>query len=302
MTDTSSKENNENKRTEDSEKERLIYRLCLSCCFAFYMAAVGYPIGEGGKLFRHTVANPKYYIDVIWSFMMITIVMEWIYWCTKYFDSKELWKKSYYMRIGVVALCLVLAAAFFMEFFDRFYDQITNRSLLRMKRNVFQIPMSFILPLIFTLGTAILSIKDEYDSSLKENERSEEEEDEMTSKELNRSTDNNPLVTVVEGRKIFLKDIGVSLIIHQEGINKIYESHDKHYENNFTLKTLHESLDTFQYRKANRNSVVNRSIIVGYHPNADKGITLDLSEGYTEEIFISKTEVDSFLAWLKRER
>lgn len=69
-----------------------------------------------------------------------------------------------------------------------------------------------------------------------------------------------------------------------------------------SLKKLHEPLDPYQYRKVNRNCVVNRSIIVGYHPNADKGITLQLLEGYAVDVFVSKTEVESFLAWLEKEK
>ena len=94
----------------------------------------------------------------------------------------------------------------------------------------------------------------------------------------------------------------VNLITQQDGINKVYDSPENYYENNLSLKKLYEHLDDFQYRKVNRNCVVDRRIIVGYHPNTDKGITLELSDGYPHDIFVSKTEVQSFLAWLKKEK
>lgn len=273
-------------------------------CRRFYDAFSGHRIGEGWKLGQHVVAKPDYFIDVFWSLVLIVMVVEWIYGCTKYFDGKERWKNNFHIRMYLITVMIIASAMFFMECYDRMYIQITDRSLLRMKRNVFQVPYSLILPIVCGLCCALLSLKDEYYALLEkvktqENENGEEG-GERTAME-NKMSD-NPLIAVIDGQKVFLKDIAVNLITHQDGINKVYNSPEHYYENNLSLKKLHEHLDDFQYRKVNRNCVVNRSIIAGYHPNGDRGLTLHLSEGYPADVFVSKTEVESFLAWLEKEK
>ncbi|PRD46213.1 LytTR family transcriptional regulator DNA-binding domain-containing protein [Sphingobacterium haloxyli] len=304
MADTSLEKQQEETQPDKVETRRWWSRLGVSCAVAFMMPLVGHRIGEGWKLGQHVVAKPDYFIDVFWSLVLIVMVVEWIYGCTKYFDGKERWKNNFHIRMYVITVMIIASAMFFMECYDRMYIQITDRSLLRMKRNVFQVPYSLILPIVCGLCCALLSLKDEYYASLekvktRENENGEEG-DEPTAME-NKISD-NPLIAVVDGQKVFLKDIAVKLITHQDGINKVYNSPEQYYENNLSLKKLHEHLDDFQYRKVNRNCVISRSIIVGYHPNADKGITLQLSEGYPADVFVSKTEVESFLAWLEKEK
>ncbi|TYR34396.1 YIP1 family protein [Sphingobacterium phlebotomi] len=302
MADTSLEKQQEETQANRVETRRWWNRFAISCVVAFIMPLVGHRIGEGWKLGRHVVEKPDYFIDVFWSLVLIVLVVEWIYWCTKYFDGKERWRKDFYVRMYVVTPIVILSAMFFMECYDRMYLQITDRSLLRMKRNVFQVPYSLILPIICGLCCALLSLKDEYYTLLVKVKPSEKNGNEGgESLVMENKMSDNPLIAVVDGQKFFLKDIVVTLIAHQEGINRVYDSPEHYYENNLSLRKLHEHLDYFQYRKVNRNCVINRSIIAGYHPNADKGVTLQLLENYPVDVFVSKTEVESFLAWLEME-
>ena len=175
MADMSSETQQEKIQADRVETRRWWSRFGISCIVAFMMPLVGHRIGEGWKLWQHVVKKPDYFIDVFWSLVLIVLVVEWIYWCTKYFDGKERWKNNFYIRMYVVTVMIMLSAAFFMECYDRMYDQITDRSLLRMKRNVFQVPYSLILPIVCGLSCALLSLKDEYKTLLEKVKPSENE-------------------------------------------------------------------------------------------------------------------------------
>lgn len=301
MADTSLEKQQEETQADRVETRRWWSRFAISCVVAFMMPLVGHRIGEGWKLGRYVVEKPDYFYDVFWSLVLIVMVVEWIYGCTKYFDGKERWKNNFHIRMYVITVMIIASAMFFMECYDRMYNQITDRSLLRMKSNVFQVPYSLILPIVCGLCCALLSLKDEYYTLLGKVKPSENEKAGGASLVTENKMSDNPLIAVVDGQKAFLKDIAVMLITHQEGINRVYDSPEHYYENNLSLRKLHEHLDYFQYRKVNRNCVVNCSIIAGYHPNADKGVTLQLLEKYPVDVFVSKTEVESFLAWLEME-
>lgn len=230
MADIASEKQQEETQADKVETRRWWSRLGISCVVAFMMPLVGHRIGEGWKLWRHVGEKPDYFIDVFWSLLLIVLVVEWIYWCTKYFDGKERWKNNFHIRIYVVTTMIILSAMFFMECYDRMYHQITDRSLLRMKRNVFQVSYSLILPLVCGLCCALLSLKDEYYALLEkvklpENENGAERDEPIV---MEHKVSDNSLIAVIDGQKIFLRDITVTLITHQDGINKVYESPDQY--------------------------------------------------------------------------
>lgn len=282
-----------------SANKRSVLCLAWSIVLALVTSTVGYRIGDGWKLGSHIVTNKAYYIDLIWTWVLIAVVMETIYTITSYLDDKQPWREGYYVRMVVQVFAAILAMMFFMEVYDTMYRQITGRTLLRVNLNIFQIPFSLILPIIYSFYCCVESLKDEYFTLLMQIQQ----ESTASAQGVNVVEEdvNNPIVAALHGQKVRLHDISIDLIVHFDGINTIYQEPDHFYKNNHTLSSLYNCMNRGQYKKTGRNTIVNRAVISGYHPRQGKGIVLELTKNYPEEVIVSKTEVDEFLSWFEDE-
>lgn len=284
-----------------SERNRRILRMVWAIIIALFISTLGHPIGDGWKIWSHVVKNVDYYVDLVWCWVLVFMVLEYIYGITRYLDEKQSWKEGYYKRMLLIVILCIVGGMLFMEVFDHMYRQVTGRLLVRIHLKVFQIPVSLIIPIAYSLFCSVESLKDTYFDLLEKNKAYESIAPKNGDKTMEEDavTDENPIIAIKDGEKIRLLDVPVKLIWHSDGINEIYYGVDAFYEDNHTLTGLYSYLDKQVYRKAGRNAVVHRGIIVGCKPRADKGMILELVEGYTQQIVVSKNDVEDFMAWFE---
>lgn len=291
-----------------SERNRRILRVIWALIIALFISTLGHPIGGGWKIWSHVVKNIDYYVDLVWCWVLVFLVLEYIYGITRYLDEKQPWKEGYYKRMLLMVILCIVGGMLFMEVFDHMYRQVTGRLLVRIHLKVFQIPMSLIIPIAYSLFCSVESLKDTYFDLLEKNKSKEKMPKEKSLEEKGGPVvdvepasvvEDNPIIAIKDGEKIRLLDVPVKLIWHSDGINEIYYGVDAFYEDNHTLTGLYSYLDKQVYRKAGRNAVVHRDIIVGCKPRADKGMILELVEGYTQQIVVSKNDVEDFMAWFE---
>lgn len=288
-------ENGDDESPKFSDKEKRILRWVWAVIIAICMSLLGVKMGKGSRFFELVVFNWAYYFDLFFSWILVGCVMEYIYGMTAYLDVRQPWKDGYYGRMFIQMITAIVGGFLFMEAYDEVYERITNRQLVRMNYRLFQIPFSLIVPLVYSFFCCIESLKDAYFELLTK----KEEEVIGGDKEEETIVEENPVIAIRDGEDIRLLDIPVKLIWHSEGINKIYYGVGEFYEDNHTLTVLYSCLDKKVYRKAGRNAVVHRDIISGTKPRPDKGVILELAEGYTQQIVVSKNDADDFLLWFK---
>lgn len=276
----------------EKEAKRIIW----SVSAALLTSTLGYKIGAGWKIWSHVVTNSNYYTDLLWLWVMIYMVVLSIDHITEYLDQRQPWKEGFQTRIVIQTLAAIVGMVLFMEAFDRMYLQINERSLVRLPRSVFQLPLSVVFPLVYSMHASLQSLKDQYFTLLGQHNEQQNQQNKT------KVEPDNPIVAARDGKQIRLLDLDIDIITHEDGLNRIFTAPNNYYENNHSLAFLHERLDQNEYTRTGRNCVVSRSIVLGYIPRADKGITLELDKDYAIEVVVSKTEVDNFLAWLERNR
>lgn len=287
--------NGDEKSSKLDNKEKRVLRWVWAAVLAFFMSLLGYRVGRGSNFLELVVFNKAYYFDLFFSYILLGLVMEYIYGITGYLDLKQSWSEGYYKRMFIQMLLAIIGGVLFMEACDSVYKNFSHRHLIRMNYGIFQIPFSLIIPVAYSFFCCIESLKDAYFELLKKKEGEVID----GAKDENTMVEDNPIIAIKDGEDIRLLDISVRLIWHREGINEIYYGVGVFYEDNHTLTMLYGYLDKQVYRKVGRNAVVHRGIIVGFKPRADKGMILELVEGYMQRVVVSKNDVEDFLAWFE---
>ena len=275
-----------------NNKEKRVLRWVWAALLAFFMSLLGYQIGRWSNFLELVVFNKAYYVDLFFSYLLLGVVMEYIYGITRYLDLKQPWSEGYYKRMFIQMLLAIIGGLLFMEVCDGVYKNFVHRHLIRMDYGIFQIPFSLILPLAYSFFCCIESLRDAYFDLLGKSNMPTES---TASKPI--SEENNPIIAIKDGEKIRLLDKPIELIWQDDGINQIYYSPEESCENHHTLAALYEYLDKSIYRKAGRNAIVNKECVLGYKPRQDKGIVLELKNGYEQQPVVSRKDVIDFLVW-----
>lgn len=275
-----------------SDKDKRILRLIWVTVLAFFMSLLGSRMGYGSKFLELVVFNKNYYCDLVLTWGMVFLVLEYIYAMTQYLDTRQPWRDGYYRRMFMQVFLTFFGPYFFMEMYDSIHVDLTGRSLTRLDARIFQIPSSIIITLGYTMFCCLESLKDAYFDLLS---KSGAPFGTTASKPL--LEESSPIISIKDGEKIRLQDKPIDLVWHNDGINQIYYSVEECYDNHHTLAALYEYLDKSLYRKAGRNAIVHKECISGYKPRTDKSIVLELKGGYEQQLIVSKKEVDDFLVW-----
>lgn len=290
--------------SDDHWKSRTIWVLI----FSFFNAYVGHRIGEGWNVLKYSLASSHFYIDFFWTFIFLSLMVYWTVQVTAYFDKKQSWKNEFLLRLLVQILFAFLPSILFLQVMDHLYLQMTERSLFRITQNIMQFPFFLWLSLIYTLFYSLISLYTEYMLTIKSSLKFQVEKDlsdrvvfqENESKNLTHDIyDENPVITIHEGKDIRLLDLDIVLICNNNGMNTIYERNpnttpilDSH-----TLKYLIERLDVNEYYQISRWELVARSIVKGYELRADKNFKLDLDYPLEQQLIINKDKIDDFAKW-----
>ncbi|WP_282637459.1 hypothetical protein [Sphingobacterium thalpophilum] len=269
--------------------------------FSFYNASAGYRIGDGWKIYTYCLSNPNFYIDFLWSIFFLYFMSEWIKLATAYFDQKQLWRDEFMKRLFIQIIFIYLPTILYFEFVDRLYAQITHRTLFRIPQNILQLPFTMGISLIYTLFYSLTSLYKEYVSGI-ENKvvPIAEEHQEKTSDVKLGDLQENPVITIREGKDIRLLDLDIVLICNSNGMNTIYERDPSipPIQDNHPLKYLVERLDTKNYYQITRWELVHRSVVKGYEVNGDKNFRLELDFPLDQQLVINKDKIDDFAKWL----
>lgn len=270
------------------------FRLILSFFVALFTATSGYPVGRGWKIYEYIYNKGSYYIDAFFNWVMIYFVMEYIYYITGVLDKATPWKMGWKLRMGLQAFVAILGTMFFMEFYSMLYFQMTGRVLLRIQNSVFQVPLSMTLSAIYALFCCIRSLHAVY---IKERTINGE----MEENRIGEAKSENPIITMRNGKPVFLLDLPIALIVYNEGINRIYplDPDGEILDNNRSLSYLYAFLDQYEYRRGGRDYIINRQIIKEYKAQADGNILLHLNYPYGERLYVSKGQTEGFIQWLR---
>lgn len=276
-----------------SYKESSRFRLIISFFAAVLTASTGYPVGRSWKIYEHIYKKGAYYIDAFFNWLMIYMVIEYIYYISGVLDKATPWENGWKLRLGLQVFVAIFGSMFFMEFYNMFYFQMTDRSLLRIKDSIFQMPFSVTLATTYSLFCCIRSLHEVY---MKEKTIKSE----VMENEVIESESKNPIIAMKNGKSIFLLDMDIALIVYNEGINKIYplNPEEEVLEANRSLSFLYNFLDPHQYKKAGRDYIINKEVVTGYRAQADGNILLDLEYPYDERLFVSKGSAKDFIQWL----
>ncbi|MGJ1438873.1 hypothetical protein [Sphingobacterium siyangense] len=269
--------------------------------FSFYNASAGYRIGGGWKIYKYCLSNTNFYVDFLWSIFFLSVMVEWTMQTTAYFDQKQPWRNEFLKRFFIQIIFIYLPTIFYLECMDRLYLQITDRALFRIPQNILQLPFSMGISLIYTLFYSLASLYREYMAGIGEVEIliNDEKQGKIAAIKQNNLQD-NPVITIRDGKDIRLMDLDIVLICNNNGMNTIYERNPANppIQDSHALKYLVERLDTKEYYQITRWELVHRSVIKGYEVNGDKNFRLQLDFPLEQQLVINKDKIDDFAKWL----
>ena len=200
---------------------------------------------------------------------------------TQYFDQKQPWKDEFLMRLFVQIIFAYLPTLFYLECIDRLYLQISGRSLFRIPQNILQLPFSMGISLIYTLFYSLISLYREYMTGTESQVISVTEvQREKTLDVRPGNLQENPVITIRDGKDIRLLDLDIVLICNSNGMNTIYERNPSNppIQDGHPLKYLVERLDEKEYYQITRWELVHRSIVKGYDVNRPPSVVASLKK------------------------
>jgi len=269
--------------------------------FSFYNASAGYRIGNGWQIYKYCLSNTNFYIDFFWSIFFLSVMVEWTMKATAYFDQKQPWRNEFLRRLFIQIIFIYLPTILYLECVDRFYYQISDRTLFRIPQNILQLPFSMGISLIYTLFYSLASLYREYMAGIESKVIPVAEvQREKISDGRPGNLKDNPVITIREGKDIRLLDLDIVLICNSNGMNTIYERNPSNppIQDGHPLKYLVERLDEKEYYQITRWELVHRSIVKGYDVNGDKNFRLALDFPLEQPLVINKDKIDDFAKWL----
>lgn len=281
-----------------SYQESTQFRMGVSFFAAMITASTGYPVGRGWKIYEYIYNESTFYVDAFFNWLMIYMVMEYIYYVSSVLDKATPWKEGWKLRLSLQLIVAILGAMFFMEFYNALYTQMTDRTLLRIPNNLFQMPLSIIWAIPYSFYCCIRSLHGVYMEEVEGNGEVDLNETENT---FGESGMESPIIAIRNGKSILLMDIEIALIVYNDGINRIYPVNpdEEVLEHNRSLSFLYGFLDQHQYKRGGRDYIVNREIVKGYKAQADGNILLHLNYPYEEGLYVSKGQTEDFIQWLR---
>ncbi|MEM8528538.1 MAG: LytTR family DNA-binding domain-containing protein [Bacteroidota bacterium] len=105
----------------------------------------------------------------------------------------------------------------------------------------------------------------------------------------------------IGNKKFLFQPEEIAFFSSKNKITQVYTLEGKRYLSNQSLKQVYQSLDSHQFFQANRQFIVNRTIIKGYQklPNRKTELLLNSLASVDESILISKEKSPVFLKWLE---
>ncbi|AIM35489.1 hypothetical protein KO02_01550 [Sphingobacterium sp. ML3W] len=294
--------------TRDHWKARISWILI----FSLFNAFLGYPIGEGWNILEYCLSSSNFYIDFLWSFVYLTMMMLWTIEVTAYFDKKQLWKDGFLNRLIAQLLFAFLPSMLFLEMADQLYTQVSARRLFRINQNISQFPFFFWVSLIYTLFYSLISLFAEYMNSVNRTGATMMDNlissgakiiDEERKVDSQNNDNSNPVITIREGKEIRLNDLDIVWVSNSNGMNIIYE---RNYDNppvqdGHPLKFWVERLDSKDYYQISRWDLVHRDIIKGYTIKPDKNFKMELDYPGEHQLILNKDKMDDFAKWFSKE-
>lgn len=283
-------------------------RVLIMLFFSFFNASSGYPIGKNWKFLKHCLSSANFYIDFLWSFIFLFVLVSAIMQVTAYLDEKQLWRDGLGKRLSAQLLFAFVSTFLLAEAMDSFYLQVTSRSLFRISQTIIQVPFSLTLTLIYTLFYSITSLYTEYVKHINYEEVALEDDNKLSNGEdiiekknndSKNTLENNPVITIREGKEIRMKDLDIVWISNGNGVNTIYERNHAHppIQDGHPLKYWTERLDPKDYYQVSRWDLVHRDIIKGYHVKPDKNFKLELDYPGEYQLGMNKDKIDDFSKW-----
>lgn len=276
--------------------------------FSFFNAFLGYRIGKGWNVLKYCLASSNFYIDYFWSFIFLSLMVYWTVQVTAYLDTKHPWKDEFLLRLLVQLLFGFLPSILFLEVVDHLYLQVTERSLFRITQNIIQFPFFLGLSLIYTLFYSLISLYNEFTNSINGvaedlNLSLDEKRLAHTGNDIKNTFENNPVVTIREGKDIRMNDLDIVWVSNSSGMNLIYE---RNYDNppiqdGHPLKYWVERLEPRDYYQVSRWDLVHRDIIKGYVVKPDKNFKIDLDYPGEHQLVLNKDKIDDFSKWFLKE-
>lgn len=115
-----------------------------------------------------------------------------------------------------------------------------------------------------------------------------------------KETDSSPLMVSVGNKNIRLRTEEIALLASQNRITQVFTLDGKRFITAHTLKQAYELMGPADFFPANRQIIINRTLVKGYRrlSNRKLELILETPDLFTSPIYVSKEKTPHFLQWL----